>query len=100
VFLDGGRIWTPDGRFLPTAEPLIPGQIRARSRFGSGLGVSFATPVGPIQLDVGYKLNPSALDLRNPGAAACALAAGEGLDAAPEKPIRRWHLHFSIGRIR
>lgn len=100
LFLDGGRIWTPDGRFLPTAEPLIPGQLRSRSRFGVGLGVSFSTPVGPIQLDLGYKLNPSLLDLRSPGAVARALAAGEDLRSVPKREIHRWHLHFSIGRIR
>lgn len=43
LFLDGGRVWTPDRRLLPTKEPLIPDQ---------------------------------------------------------EDPIRRWHLHLSIGRIR
>jgi len=100
VFLDAGRVWTPDGRFLPTAEPLIPGQLGNRTRLGTGLGVSFATPVGPVQIDLGYKLNPSLLDVRNPGAVARAVAAGEDVRAVPEKALRRWHLHFSIGRIR
>jgi hypothetical protein len=100
VFLDGGRIWTPDGRFLPTAEPLIPGQLGNRSRFGTGLGMSFSTPVGPIQIDLGYKLNPTLLDLRNPGAVARAVSQGEDVRSVPEHPLRRWHLHLSIGRIR
>jgi len=100
LFLDGGRVWTPDGRFLPTAEPLVPGQVRARARYGAGLGVSFSTPVGPIQLDLGYKLNPSPLDLRSPGAVARALGAEESLESVPEDAFRRWHLHFSIGRVR
>lgn len=100
LFLDGGRVWTPDGRFLPTAEPLVPDQLRNRPRFGTGLGVSFSTPVGPLQLDLGYKLNPTLLDLRNPGAVARALAGGEDVASVPEEALRRWHLHFSIGRIR
>ncbi|MFO8175391.1 MAG: BamA/TamA family outer membrane protein [Longimicrobiales bacterium] len=100
LFLDGGRVWTPDGRFLPTAEPLVPDQLRNRPRFGTGLGVSFSTPVGPLQLDLGYKLNPTLLDMRSPWAVARALAGGEDVASVPEEALRRWHLHFSIGRIR
>jgi len=100
VFLDAGRVWTPDGRFLPTADPLVPDQLGKKVRLGTGFGVSFSTPVGPVQLDLGYKLNPSLLDTRSPSAVAAALEAGESVASVKEDPLRRWHLHFSIGRIR
>jgi outer membrane protein insertion porin family len=100
VFLDGGRVWTPDDRFLPSTEPLVPGELDDEVRFGTGIGVSFATPVGPIQLDLGYKLNPSPLDLRDPGEVARAIDAGEPLESVREHGIKRWHLHLSMGGIR
>jgi outer membrane protein insertion porin family len=100
VFLDAGRIWTPDGRFLPTEDPLVPDQLGKKPRLGTGFGISFSTPVGPVQLDLGYKLNPSLLDTRSPSAVAAALDAGESIASVKEDPLRRWHLHFSIGRIR
>ena len=99
LFLDGGRIWTPDKRFLPTEEPLIPDQRGNDARFGAGVGVSFATPVGPLQVDLGYKLNPSLLDTRSPGAVARALDAGRDLATVEEESLARWHLHFSVGRV-
>jgi hypothetical protein len=46
---------------------------------------------------VGYKLNPSALDLRDPQAVLEALLDGRPLSEVPAEARRRWHLHFSIG---
>jgi outer membrane protein insertion porin family len=100
VFLDAGRIWTPDDRFLPREEPLLPGELDDEVRFGTGLGVSFATPVGPVQVDLGYKLNPSPLDLRDPEAVVRALEEGRDLKDVRERGFRRWHLHLSMGGIR
>ncbi|MEX2467837.1 MAG: BamA/TamA family outer membrane protein [Gemmatimonadota bacterium] len=99
TFLDAGRVWTPDGRFLPTETPLIQDQVGDDVRLGTGLGVSIGTPVGPIQLDVGYKLNPSALDLRDPAAVGQALVDGQPVLDVPAERIRRWHLHLSIGGV-
>jgi outer membrane protein insertion porin family len=100
IFLDGGRVWTPDARFQLSDAPLIPGQLGEGVRFGTGAGVVVATPVGPVQLDLGYKVNPSLLDLRDPKRVARALSEGESVESVPETPLRRWHLHLSIGRIR
>jgi outer membrane protein insertion porin family len=100
LFLDAGRIWTPDDRFRLSEAPLIPGEMQDAVRFGAGFGVLIATPVGPLQVDLGYKLNPSLLDVRDPRKVADALAAGENVEGVPKTPLRRWHLHFSIGRIR
>ncbi len=43
-------------------------------RFGSGVGVRYDTPVGPLRVDLGYKLNP---------------------ETSHED---RWRIHFSIGQ--
>lgn len=100
LFLDAGRIWTPDGRFKLSETPLIPGEMGDAVRLGAGFGVLMATPVGSLQVDLGYKLNPSLLDVRDPKKVANALAAGESVEDVPKTPLRRWHLHFSVGRIR
>ena len=46
-------------------------------RYSTGGGIRIDTPVGPLRLDVGYKLNPP----DNPD--------GTGMD--------RWRVHFNIG---
>jgi hypothetical protein len=46
---------------------------------------------------LGYKLNPSPLDLRSPQDVLDALRNGTSIDAAPTSNSRRFHLHFSIG---
>ncbi len=98
VFLDAGRVWTPDRRYLPPDRTLIPGQAGGRARFGTGAGVLFATPVGPLQIDLGFKINPSVLDVRDPRRVVKALQAGQPVQSVAPTPLRRWHLHFSIGR--
>lgn len=52
AFLDGGQVWRKD----PDIEdrPL---------QFSIGGGVRYNSPIGPVRLDVGYKLNPSDADL-------------------------------------
>jgi len=93
VFYDGGRIWTPDRRFA------IPSSEIAENTFyqAVGVGIGYVTVVGAIQVALGYKLNPSPLDLRSPQDVANALQQGTPIDAAPTSSSRRFHLHFSIG---
>jgi outer membrane protein assembly factor BamA len=95
AFVDGGRIWIPDERFQP-----IGGLASIGDRFyaGTGGGLQFGTPAGPLRIAVGYKLNPSPLDLRDPGRVADALLLGQPLESVPPESGRRWHLHLSIGR--
>ena len=66
--------------------------------FGTGGGLQFATPVGPLRVALGYKLNPSVLDLRDPGEVARALVEGTPVEAVAEEEGRRWQLHLAIGR--
>ena len=93
VFLDGGRVWTPDARFA-----LGAGDLEQDEYFASaGAGISYQTVVGAVQLALGYKLNPSALDLRTPEDVLAALEEGRPVTDAEARPGRRLHLHFAIG---
>lgn len=98
LFLDAGRVWNPDARFRDLALPRDP-LDQERVFFGTGAGVEFGTLVGPLRIDVGYKLNPSPLDVRDPDAVARALVAGEPIASVPTGALARWHLHIAIGRV-
>ena len=93
VFLDAGRVWTPDERFSLTV--LLPENTKLR--WSAGVGLSYQTPVGAIGLSLGYKLNPSPLDLRDADAVLDAFIAGEPIESAETAPLSRLHLHFSFG---
>jgi outer membrane protein insertion porin family len=93
VFYDGGRIWTSDRRFALNAGVLDEDDFYQ----AVGLGIGYTTVVGAIQVAVGYKLNPSPLDLRSPQDVLQALTNGTPIEDAPTSNARRFHLHFSIG---
>jgi outer membrane protein insertion porin family len=93
VFLDGGRVWTPDARFALDAADLEQDDFFA----ATGAGISYQTVVGAVQLALGYKLNPSTLDLREPEDVLAALEEGRPVTDAEERSARRLHLHFAIG---
>jgi outer membrane protein insertion porin family len=93
VFVDAGRVWTPDDRFDVSGIP------ESELRFGIGTGVELGTPVGLFRVSVGYKLNPSPFDVRDPEAVFAALSAGGSVFDVPTKRLRRWHLHVAIGQV-
>jgi outer membrane protein assembly factor BamA len=93
LFLDGARVWTPDDRFSLDAGELD----QDRYFLGTGVGIGYETVVGAVQVALGYKLNPSALDLRNPDEVLQALQEGRPLSTVPTDSRRRLQLHFSIG---
>ncbi|HEY7614537.1 MAG TPA: BamA/TamA family outer membrane protein [Gemmatimonadales bacterium] len=93
VFLDGARVWTPDDRFDLRAGDLE----QDRFFLGTGVGIGYETVVGAVQVAVGYKLNPSALDVRDPDAVLKALENGTPISDVPADSRRRFQLHFSIG---
>lgn len=97
LFLDAARVWTPDSRYTgPRGFPALASDDTPRLGVGAGLSVESA--VGPIRLMVAYKLNPSPLDLRDPGAVGSALLEGRPVQDVPIESRRRWHLHLAIGR--
>lgn len=112
LFLDGGRVFQPasayDGLF--DGEALAPfrqiTEDEEAFRFGAGAGLQVLSPVGAISLAVGYKLNPSYLDIRDPQAVADAfrrISLGETLDpfdedVVPTSFLRRLQFHLQIGQ--
>ena len=95
VFLDGGRVWTPDSRYR-----FIDGDLdQDRVYFSTGGGVGLDTPVGPVRVSLGYKLNPSAMDVRDPGAVQDLILAGKPILDAPVEKWRRFQLHLTVGRV-
>lgn len=93
VFLDGASVWTPDDRFSLDAGELDQEQFY----LGTGAGIGYETVVGSVQVALGYKLNPSDLDLRDPDEVLQALQEGRPISTVPTESRRRLQLHFSIG---
>ena len=124
VFADAGRVWTPSARFdLP--ESFILGTTYSDPEqlfYAVGGGFSVGTPVGALRFSVGYKLNASFFDMRDPRDIAAAVqrvydANPAATDDDFEAAIRtvepdsfgilglfsipnsnRIHLHLSIGQ--
>ena len=87
LFLDFGQVYdgTPNVRDL---------------RYGVGVGMRYQTLVGFIRLDLGFKVNPSLIDLVDPEDL---YLYRTGLkyasrDDLPRHFMRRFALHFSIGQ--
>jgi outer membrane protein insertion porin family len=93
VFLDAGRVWTPDDRYKIT----LLTNDETRWFMTTGAGVGYYSPIGAMRLEGGYQLNPSTLDLRSPNDVVKALVAGLQPSAAPTNQWRRFRLHFSLG---
>jgi outer membrane protein insertion porin family len=92
VFFDGGRVWTGDTRFI-SGDPYD----QQRLFVATGGGLNLRTPVGPIKLSVGYKLNPSILDLVDAGDALQASQEHRPLGELHQHNSRRWQFHLAIG---
>jgi len=75
AFLDGGQIWND---FKSLNERPV--------QFGAGGGIRYQSPIGPVRVDVGYKLNPTDEDLN--------IYEGEDFGSA----WSRIGIHFSIGQ--
>jgi outer membrane protein insertion porin family len=74
AFLDGGQIWSD------YSETHLDD-----FQFGVGGGLRYRSPIGPIRLDLGYKVNPDDQDLL--------IYNGENYGGR----FVRWNIHFSIG---
>lgn len=75
AFLDGGQIWRS-----------VPGIGDRPVQFGTGGGLRYRSPIGPLRIDIGYKLNPTDADL--------------GIFRGQKDPDfwDRVGIHFSIGQ--
>jgi outer membrane protein insertion porin family len=93
LFADMGRVWNTDDRF---ALPTVP-EEEYKAFYTTGGGLGYYTPVGAIRLDVGYKLNPSDFDVRDPGEVLAATLAGRPASSAPVHERMRFNFHLSLG---
>src|SRR5262245_39168570 len=93
VFLDGGRVWTDDSRFELEGDP----HGQEHLFFSTGAGLDRRTPVGPIKISAGYKLNPSVIDLVDAGKLTRAAQEGRPIETLHQENSRRWQLHLAIG---
>lgn len=75
VFLDGGRVWR---NFMDIGSSNL--------QFGAGGGLRYQSPIGPVRVDIAYKINPTDEDLR----------IYNGIDYG--SAWDRWGIHFSIGQ--
>lgn len=75
TFLDGGQVWNEVNDI--GTRPI---------QFGLGGGLSYNSPIGPVRVDVGYKLNPTDEDLN--------IYEGENFGSNWDKI----GIHFSIGQ--
>ncbi len=75
VFLDGGQVWRNVTRFNERAI-----------QYGTGGGFRYQSPIGPVRIDLGYKVNPTDADLN----------IFEGQDFG--NIWNRINIHFSIGQ--
>lgn len=92
MMLDGARVWTPDPAFGSAEDPL------GEQRFFSSLagGIEYGTPVGSLRVTLGYKLNPSPLDVRAPEDVLRVLEEDRPIDEVPPKNWMRWQLHLAL----
>ena len=88
-------MWTPDDRYLQSDDP----SDQDRVYFSTGGGVGIETPVGPIRVSLGYKLNPSPHDLRDPEDVQALLMNGSSILEAPVQGLRRFQIHLTVGRV-
>ncbi|MEX2351010.1 MAG: BamA/TamA family outer membrane protein [Balneolaceae bacterium] len=75
VFLDGGQVWRH-----------VEESGNRPVQFGSGAGIRYDSPIGPVRIDFAYKLNPTDEDL----------GIYNGVRHGSE--MNRIGIHFSIGQ--
>ncbi|MBD3616980.1 MAG: BamA/TamA family outer membrane protein [Gracilimonas sp.] len=75
TFLDGGQVWS---NFNDIGTTPI--------QWGVGGGLRYQSPIGPIRVDIAYKINPTDQDLQ--------IYQGQNYGSAWDK----WGIHFSIGQ--
>lgn len=75
AFLDGGQVWRDFNDI--SSNPI---------QYGIGGGLRYQSPIGPVRIDLAYKLNPTDQDLR--------IFEGQNYGSAWDQ----WGIHFSIGQ--
>jgi outer membrane protein assembly factor BamA len=93
LFLDGGKVWTDDARYDLQGNP----HGQEDFFFATGAGLSLKTPVGPILIALGYKLNPSITDVVDAADVTAAADIGRSVEDLPQHKNWRWQWHLAFG---
>jgi outer membrane protein insertion porin family len=108
VFVDAAYLDTGPLNLVPA--PGVSGTVAedgeairtdpTRLLVGTGGGLRYQTPFGFIRFDLAYKLTPDRLDLRRPDDIGGKVDEGspQPVRDAATRSIRRFRLHFGIGR--
>ncbi|HEV2387480.1 MAG TPA: POTRA domain-containing protein [Candidatus Acidoferrales bacterium] len=92
LFYDAGNVYTDLSSITFRASPASPAELNYLSHT-IGFGIRYATPVGPVRLDVGYLLNPAQFQTTcQTGTAGC--VNGFQLSRLP-----RFQFFFNIGSV-
>ena len=109
AFIDGARL-SPGALDLippPSVSGVVAGSDgqpvstdASQLLVGAGAGLRYRTPFGFLRIDLAYKLTPDALDLRSAGDVGRAITndAPRPLSEVDTRALRRFRLHFGIGR--
>jgi len=92
LFYDAGNVFSRFHRITLRAKPASPGDLNYFSHT-LGVGFRYATPVGPVRVDLAYQLNPAKFSVAcAAGSPGC--SAGQQLNRLP-----RFQFFFSLGSI-
>jgi outer membrane protein assembly complex protein YaeT len=92
-FYDGGNVYSRANRVNFRATPESPAELNYFSHT-IGFGIRYATPIGPVRLDLGYLLNPAEFCAPTTGTPDPRCPNGGGTSRVP-----RFQFFFNIGSI-
>jgi outer membrane protein assembly complex protein YaeT len=104
IFYDVGNVFSKAGkislRTSPTPADVASGDLKYMAHT-IGIGFRYATPIGPVRLDLGYLLNPAQIEFCSASgtpapAGRCPLPAPPNLERSR---LPRFHFYFSIGSL-
>jgi outer membrane protein assembly complex protein YaeT len=100
LFYDAGNVFTRVNRITLRTAPRSPLDLNYFSH-AIGFGFRYATPIGPVRLDVGYQLNPAEFEFCVPkavtGRAPCVLDGVAGQRRLEKLP--RVQFFINVGSI-
>jgi outer membrane protein insertion porin family len=96
LFYDAGNVFSSISaitlRTAPTAASQLDGDLSYFSHT-VGIGLRYATPIGPVRLDLGYQLNPAEFY-------SCTLAASGGCATVPAlSRMPHFQFFFNLGSV-
>jgi len=101
LFYDAGNVFRQANkmsfRASPTVQDVTSGDLSYLSHT-IGLGFRYATPIGPVRLDLGFLLNPATIEFCKTSSAPTALRCPAG-QAVQRSHLPRFHFFFNIGSL-